>query len=69
MSNATCITRRAFGQSERRGRQIFPSSLATKRVKLRGMCHVCFSSNVPVTLLEEDYSAICDRCLEYQKNV
>ncbi len=68
MSNITCASRRTTSQSRRRGRQIFPSSLATERVKLHGMCHVCFSSNVPVTL-EEDDSAICDLCLEYQKNV
>ena len=67
MSNTVCMTRRTTGQYGRRGRKVFPSSLTVERVKLRGMCHVCFSSNVPVTIAEEDYSAVCDQCLEYQK--
>ena len=50
-------------QPARRGRVIFPPLSFTDR-RLCGMCHKCFSSNVPIILNEEDGTAVCNDCLE-----
>jgi len=65
MSNirSSVTNQRTAIQPARRGRTIFPPLSFTDR-RLRGMCHQCFSSNVPIILNEKDGTAVCNDCLE-----